>query len=190
MLDKISGLVLNEIQLSKEFEEFIKEKYPIKSINADPSPKNDTNNNCFHIKKIKTNQTKENKENFELSNNFLSIRSLNEMSVENFIDVIAPKDTKNVKLGDCNFDDVLREKIEFLKTAKNENFADKERKYLEVIEKLLASIKEIQEEKGQKEFIVNNNNNNKNHLSVNKKPNNSIVSVNDENDNEKGNYLN
>lgn len=143
MRDKISGLVLNDILLSKEFEQFIKEKYSNNNLNL---------LSLNTLKKINTHQTYNN------SNNMKSVKSINENSVDNFVDVIEQKDSQNI-LNDENVEYIIREKIEFLKQTKNENFADKERKYLEIIEKLFASIKEIQEEK-----VLNEKNNHKKNL--------------------------
>ncbi len=159
--DKISGLVLNEIELSKEFEQFIKEKYSKKNINS-----NATNEKNEHRKSKKLLNNK-NKENVYRSNNFISEKSIIEVSVDNFTDAFVQKDTKNT-WSENNLDALFQEKIEFLKlkTAENENdnFADKERKYLEIIERLFTSIKEIQDDKELKESTNNNSNKVKNSL--------------------------
>lgn len=132
MRDKISGILLNEIHYSEEFEQFLREKYSNQIIsNKNTNDKNLISNNT--------------KEKYEISNNYPSSKSINELSVDDFVDVIKNKKTFN--LSDENIESILHEKIEFLKNSKNENFVEKEKKYLEIIEKLLASLKIIQEKK-------------------------------------------
>ena len=118
MRDKISGILLNEIQLSKEFEQFIKEKY--------------SNNIIFNNKtnEINVNSNKT-KDNYDNCGNFNSSKSINEFSIYNFVDVIMGRESKNLR----------NEIIEFLKIP------EKEIKYPETIEKLFNSIKEIQSDK-------------------------------------------
>jgi hypothetical protein len=141
--DKISGILLNEIQLSKEFEQFIKEKY--------------SNNIIFNNRTNKINiNSNKTKDNYDNGDNFHSSKSINEFSIYNFFEVIMRRETKN--LSNENIENIFDEKIEFLKIPKKEIFVENEMKYPETIEKLFNFIKEIQEDK-----VVKSNNNNDNH---------------------------
>jgi len=132
--DKLSSININEIFL-KEYEQYIKEKYS----------SNDLKKVQNSIENITHGQVKVPYKNCE----FQSFNALNEYDLENFLEL------KNLNRNEINFinksekqiDKILKEKIDKMKNSKFDNFEDKEKNYLEIIEILYRSVKEIEEMK-------------------------------------------
>ncbi len=132
--NKLSKLNIDDI-FCKEFQQYMKEKY----CSEDLLKKDNLNSNK---NQIELNTTDNNRE-------FIAFNELNEFDLENFLEMkFIIRNETNLKINpDQDTDRILNEKIVNMKNSKFENFADKEKNYLEIIVILFKSVNKKEENK-------------------------------------------
>jgi len=153
--DKISGIYINELIISNEIGNPTKENNSACDLNYQQST---------FIRNLTKDQISLINNNNYRNNDFQSIKPLNDFNIDsviNFKNTDIKSDSKFLEKKD---DNNLRQKIECMQNKIFNNFEDKEKNYLEIIQILLKTIQETKEVKASKTTNANNLNPSKGNL--------------------------